>query len=96
MFFFNFLTKILFTEFEGDILLGQAAIFFTGGFETSSTTMSYAIYELARHPKIQEKLRLEIKTALKQSNGKISQDLVRTHYIYACNNISRCYMYEQL
>ena len=34
-------------RFDGDVLVAQAAIFFTGGFETSSTTMSFGLLELA-------------------------------------------------
>lgn len=64
--------------FEGDLLVAQAAIFFTAGFETSSATMSFALYELARNPKIQEKLRLEIQEALKKSQGKITQQLINS------------------
>ncbi|XP_043475349.1 cytochrome P450 6k1-like [Leptopilina heterotoma] len=63
-------------KFEGDILCGQAAIFFTGGYETSSTTMSCAFYELAKQPDIQEKLRAEIKSALEETDGQITQDLI--------------------
>lgn len=42
--------------------------------------MSYAFYELAKQPEIQEKLRFEIKNALEQNNGKITQDLVQYEF----------------
>ena len=64
------------------MLLGQAAIFFTGGFETSSTTMSFALYELARHSEIQEKLRSEINEGIEKNEGKISYDLVYINVIF--------------
>ncbi|OXU21200.1 hypothetical protein TSAR_000319 [Trichomalopsis sarcophagae] len=59
---------------EGDALIAQAAVFFTGGFETSSTTMSFALYALARHPEIQAKLRAEILDALETPGGQMSYE----------------------
>lgn len=32
--------------FQGDVLVAQAAAFFTAGYETSSSAMSFALYEL--------------------------------------------------
>lgn len=55
-----------FSELEGDALVAQAAVFFTGGFETSSSTMSFTLYELAMNPEIQTKLREEILDTLKK------------------------------
>ncbi|KAK0072517.1 hypothetical protein PV325_011256 [Microctonus aethiopoides] len=63
-------------EFDGDNLVAQAAIFFTGGFETSSSTLSFSLYELALNPEIQSKLRNEIVEGLEQTNGKITYDLL--------------------
>jgi len=41
-------------------LAAQVFVFFVAGFETSSSNMSYALFELAKNPAVQEKLRLEI------------------------------------
>lgn len=58
-------------------LAAQALIFFVGGFETSSTLMSFALYELGKNLDIQEKLRTEIKTVLKKYDGKITYEAVQ-------------------
>ncbi|XP_050485248.1 cytochrome P450 6k1-like isoform X5 [Bombus huntii] len=65
-------------KFEGDDLVSQAAIFFTGGFETSSSTMSFTLYELALNPDVQETLRAEIDDALTKTDGKITYDMIMT------------------
>jgi len=56
--------------------LAQAVSFFSAGFETSSTTTTFALYELAVQPEIQNTLRKEILEALEKTNGKITYDLV--------------------
>lgn len=52
----------------------QVFLFFFAGFETSSTAMTYALYELALNKKIQDKVRNEIDTVLKRHEGKITYD----------------------
>ncbi|XP_014481499.1 PREDICTED: uncharacterized protein LOC106747956 [Dinoponera quadriceps] len=61
---------------NGDDLVAQAAIFFTGGFETSSSAMSFSLYELAMQPKLQDKLRKEINDAIDENGGKLTYDMV--------------------
>ncbi|XP_076236988.1 cytochrome P450 6AQ1 [Calliopsis andreniformis] len=63
-------------EFDGDDLVGQAAAFFTGGFETSSSTMSFTLYELALQLDIQKRLRKEIFDALEETGGKVTYEMV--------------------
>ncbi|KAH8237287.1 hypothetical protein KR038_009328, partial [Drosophila bunnanda] len=43
-----------------DYLVAQAAIFQTAGFETSSSTMTLTLYELAQQEELQDRLRQEI------------------------------------
>lgn len=52
----------------------QAFVFFLGGFETSSSTMTLCLHELAFNQDIQDKLRAEIKETLRRNDGKLAYD----------------------
>lgn len=60
---------------ENDII-AQCFIFFFAGFETSSTTMTFALLELSRNQSIQEKLRKEINSVLDKHGGQITYDAI--------------------
>jgi len=62
------------SEIEGDHVVGQAFIFLAAGFETSGSKMSYALYELALHPEVQNRLRVEIMQVLNKNNGQLTYD----------------------
>jgi cytochrome P450 family 6 len=64
-------------EFTDTLLAAQAFIFFLAGFETSSTTLSFCLHELALNPQVQERLREEIDSTLKKCEGKITYDAIQ-------------------
>lgn len=47
-----------------DEVAAHCLLFFIASFETSSTTMNFCLYELARHPDIQDKVRDEVNRVL--------------------------------
>ncbi|XP_055545123.1 probable cytochrome P450 6a14 [Wyeomyia smithii] len=55
----------------------QAFLFFFAGFETSSTALSFALFELAANLDIQTKTREEIKRILKKYNGNITYEALK-------------------
>jgi cytochrome P450 family 6 len=59
-----------------DVIAAQALLFFTAGFETSSTTMTFCLYELAQNPDIQERVQAEIDSVSEQHGGKITYDSI--------------------
>jgi len=54
--------------------VAQAFSFLVAGYETSSSTLTFALYELAFHPEIQQSLRAEILQVLRKYDGKLTHD----------------------
>ncbi|XP_063706036.1 cytochrome P450 6A1-like [Culicoides brevitarsis] len=70
-------------------IAAQAFVFFLAGFETSSTAMSYALYELAQNQDMQDKARKSVTDVLVKYNGEISYESVNEmSYIDHCINES--------
>ncbi|XP_017116676.1 probable cytochrome P450 6t1 isoform X1 [Drosophila elegans] len=59
-----------------DFFVAQASFLLLAGFDTSSSTITFALYELAKKPAIQNRLREEIREALKSNDQKFSCDTV--------------------
>lgn len=57
-------------------LAAQAFVFFIAGFETTSTTLNFCLLELALNQDIQDRLRREISTKLKDNSGRFSYDSI--------------------
>lgn len=64
-----------FSVIDDKLIAAQVYIFFLAGFETSSTTMSFAMYELAANPKIQKRVYDEIQ-AVYEKHHCISYDAI--------------------
>ncbi|XP_067626638.1 cytochrome P450 6a2-like [Eurosta solidaginis] len=63
-------------------ITAQAFVFFIAGFETSSSTMAFALYELALNQNIQARAREEIDVVLGRFDGKFTYECLRDmHYM---------------
>ena len=51
-------------------------MFFVAGFEISSATMTFCVYEMAVNPDIQERVRSEINTVLDKHGGNITYESI--------------------
>lgn len=65
--------KHLYTPLE---LAAEAFLVFAAGYETSSTLMTFTLYELALNQDMQNKLRAEIATRIEENDGKLTYELL--------------------
>lgn len=64
-------------------IAAQTYTFFKNGFETVSSTLTFCLYELAKHPDIQSKARSLIQNASKKYGGQFTYEMLKdVPYIY--------------
>ncbi|KAL0819292.1 hypothetical protein ABMA28_008529 [Loxostege sticticalis] len=64
-------------ELDNILVVAQTFLFFAAGFETSSSTTSYALHQLAFNPEIQTKVQKEIDEVLARHNNKLCYEAVK-------------------
>ncbi|XP_076175478.1 putative cytochrome P450 28d1 [Ptiloglossa arizonensis] len=80
-------------KLDEEALASHAFSFFGDGYETSSITMSFIGYQLAKHPDIQEKLREEITSTIAKHDGELTFEALKemTYMDQVINESQRCY-----
>jgi cytochrome P450 family 6 len=73
-------------------IAAQAFVFFAAGFETSSTTMSFCLHELALNRDIQERVQKEIDAVLKSHGNELTYEAIQ-EMVYLDNVISGMLQY---
>ena len=83
-------------DVEGNSLSNQQIIdevltFFLAGHETSAVAMTWAFYELCRHPEVEEKLRAEISDVTGNRPFQVADLASLTYTEYVCKEVLRMY-----
>lgn len=60
-----------------DFMAAQCFLFFGAGFETTSSTLSFLLLELAYNKDIQRKMREEINTTLNKHGGMFTYETLK-------------------
>ncbi|PZC82574.1 hypothetical protein B5X24_HaOG200097 [Helicoverpa armigera] len=72
-------------EVDDDLLVAQCFIFFVAGYETSATTLSFTLYELAKNPEAQKRAIAEVDDYLRRHNNELKYEcLSEMPFIEAC------------
>lgn len=74
----KYFKQLLVLDFLDDNeIINESFAFFIAGFETSSSTLNFALLELAQNPQIQDKLRKEIRATLEKHGNQITYDSIQ-------------------
>ncbi|KAJ8711474.1 hypothetical protein PYW07_008716 [Mythimna separata] len=72
---------------DDDLLVAQCVQFFAAGFETSASTMSFLLFELAKNQEAQQKAAAEVDDFLRRHGNKLNYECVHEMvYLDACMN----------
>ncbi|KAJ8718249.1 hypothetical protein PYW08_002486 [Mythimna loreyi] len=63
-------------EATDNLLVAQCIVFFAAGFETSSTTLGYTLYEIAKSEEIQKRVLEEVDSYLARHDNKVNFDCI--------------------
>ncbi|KYM86394.1 putative cytochrome P450 6a13 [Atta colombica] len=75
--FMDLLIELKNKELDENTIAAQAFGFFAAGYETSSNTIAFCLYELALNQEIQDKTRREVHNAIGTRDGKLTYDAVQ-------------------
>ncbi|KYM99949.1 putative cytochrome P450 6a13 [Cyphomyrmex costatus] len=75
--FMDLLIELKNKELDENTIAAQAFGFFVAGYETSSNTIAFCLYELALNQEIQDKTRREVHNAVRARDGKLTYDAVQ-------------------
>ncbi|XP_069699332.1 cytochrome P450 6j1-like [Periplaneta americana] len=64
-------------QMDGDDFVAQALSFMTAGFETSSSTISFTLYELSLQPELQQRLRDDIVDVLNKHDHQLTYEAIQ-------------------
>ncbi|CAH2093559.1 unnamed protein product [Euphydryas editha] len=74
-------------DVDDNLLIAQCIMFFGAGFETTSTTLTFLLYELSKNQKAQRRVIEEVDDYYKRHDGKIEYDCLKElPFSQACVN----------
>lgn len=63
----------------------QVFLFYVAGYDSTATTLSYTLYELAKNPEIQRRIQEDIDITLEKHNGELTyESILDMKYVDIC------------